>query len=112
MQISRRIRTAAAAVTALAVGLSVINPVTGPADAQSIPGVVSGVDVAGHQRPGGAAIDWRSVGTVGGQDFAYVKASEGDGWKNDFYDEDAKACLLYTSPSPRDGLLSRMPSSA
>ena len=25
---------------------------------------------------------------------------------------DIKACLLYTSPSPRDGLLSRMPSSA
>ena len=25
---------------------------------------------------------------------------------------DAKPCLLYTSPSPRDGLLSRMPSSA
>ena len=25
---------------------------------------------------------------------------------------DAKGCLLYTSPSPRDGLLSRMPSSA
>ena len=24
----------------------------------------------------------------------------------------AKVCLLYTSPSPRDGLLSRMPSSA
>ena len=24
----------------------------------------------------------------------------------------AKRCLLYTSPSPRDGLLSRMPSSA
>ena len=24
----------------------------------------------------------------------------------------AGACLLYTSPSPRDGLLSRMPSSA
>ena len=24
----------------------------------------------------------------------------------------AKICLLYTSPSPRDGLLSRMPSSA
>ena len=23
-----------------------------------------------------------------------------------------QACLLYTSPSPRDGLLSRMPSSA
>ena len=26
--------------------------------------------------------------------------------------EVATACLLYTSPSPRDGLLSRMPSSA
>ena len=29
--------------------------------------------------------------------------------RNDIY---TKACLLYTSPSPRDGLLSRMPSSA
>ena len=28
------------------------------------------------------------------------------------YPEDADHCLLYTSPSPRDGLLSRMPSSA
>ena len=26
--------------------------------------------------------------------------------------DDDEACLLYTSPSPRDGLLSRMPSSA
>ena len=26
--------------------------------------------------------------------------------------EEKQACLLYTSPSPRDGLLSRMPSSA
>ena len=30
----------------------------------------------------------------------------------DAEDEYATACLLYTSPSPRDGLLSRMPSSA
>ena len=27
-------------------------------------------------------------------------------------DEQPEICLLYTSPSPRDGLLSRMPSSA
>mgnify|MGYP003325708188 CR=1 FL=1 len=27
-------------------------------------------------------------------------------------EEIARTCLLYTSPSPRDGLLSRMPSSA
>ena len=26
--------------------------------------------------------------------------------------DDGSSCLLYTSPSPRDGLLSRMPSSA
>ena len=26
--------------------------------------------------------------------------------------EESVTCLLYTSPSPRDGLLSRMPSSA
>ena len=29
-----------------------------------------------------------------------------------FWDNSATICLLYTSPSPRDGLLSRMPSSA
>ena len=28
------------------------------------------------------------------------------------YDPPYQSCLLYTSPSPRDGLLSRMPSSA
>ena len=28
------------------------------------------------------------------------------------FKDNAIACLLYTSPSPRDGLLSRMPSSA
>ena len=30
----------------------------------------------------------------------------------EFQDRDYEDCLLYTSPSPRDGLLSRMPSSA
>ena len=35
------------------------------------------------------------------------------GYSNDFIDTRVKlGCLLYTSPSPRDGLLSRMPSSA
>ena len=35
-------------------------------------------------------------------------------WKerDDFPVEQFVSCLLYTSPSPRDGLLSRMPSSA
>ena len=30
----------------------------------------------------------------------------------DAYDTQAEPCLLYTSPSPRDATLSRMPSSA
>ena len=34
------------------------------------------------------------------------------GFEVDFQRDIRKGCLLYTSPSPRDGLLSRMPSSA
>ena len=34
------------------------------------------------------------------------------GKNGDCYDRYLCSCLLYTSPSPRDGLLSRMPSSA
>ena len=37
---------------------------------------------------------------------------EPDGDLLDLYDTWCMYCLLYTSPSPRDGLLSRMPSSA
>ena len=33
-------------------------------------------------------------------------------WIDGFWSERVSDCLLYTSPSPRDGLLSRMPSSA
>ena len=35
-----------------------------------------------------------------------------DGEKSSFYSDSSKGCLLYTSPSPRDLKLSRMPSSA
>ena len=42
-----------------------------------------------------------------------VMAKEGDTYKFiRFGQQGVKGCLLYTSPSPRDGLLSRMPSSA
>ena len=40
--------------------------------------------------------------------FLNMKTSVGD-FTIELFDQ---ACLLYTSPSPRDGLLSRMPSSA
>ena len=39
----------------------------------------------------------------------YYSRSRGKLW---FKGEESGHCLLYTSPSPRDGLLSRMPSSA
>ena len=41
-------------------------------------------------------------------DRLYLREWNGEEFTGDSY----KACLLYTSPSPRDGSLSRMPSSA
>ena len=54
---------------------------------------------------------------AGGNDFVAAYPSNGinDQVQSVFYvleDSPIKSCLLYTSPSPRDGLLSRMPSSA
>ena len=43
---------------------------------------------------------------------ASVKAAEKFKYKPRVVDGEPIDCLLYTSPSPRDGLLSRMPSSA
>ena len=39
------------------------------------------------------------------QEFGWITARQS-------FNDDTPNCLLYTSPSPRDGLLSRMPSSA
>ena len=53
-------------------------------------------------------VDWNCV-------HSYVTACPtlcGEKWDEDAKDDETTACLLYTSPSPRDGLLSRMPSSA
>ena len=47
------------------------------------------------------------VGSLGKGGLARIK-----GWKRDVLTGKCETCLLYTSPSPRDGLLSRMPSSA
>ena len=55
---------------------------------------------------GGFAKKHKGKGT-GAKDIAHLK-SYNCGKKGYF----ARDCLLYTSPSPRDGLLSRMPSSA
>ena len=43
---------------------------------------------------------------------SYLIPGISDSWLLSFAISVVMACLLYTSPSPRDGLLSRMPSSA
>ena len=111
MQQTRRINIALAALTAalITAALTAVVPFSPARDSQAgaqnlpslvdvtpdvtstIPGLVQGVDVAGHQRPGGQPIDWKSVAGPGGQQFAFVKATEGEGWNNEFYAEDAQA---------------------
>ena len=63
--------------------------------------------------------DWRSkeakyyMKVVNRQSIVIVKGEGTRVWDDEGKDYlDFTACLLYTSPSPRDGLLSRMPSSA
>ena len=66
--------------------------------------------------PGGVNSPVRSFSSVGGIPY-FVRNAEGpyvwDEEGNRYIDYvQSYGCLLYTSPSPRDGLLSRMPSSA
>ncbi|MEY8566348.1 glycoside hydrolase family 25 protein [Corynebacteriaceae bacterium 7-707] len=59
---------------------------------------LDGVDVASHQHPGGAAIDWQSV-AASGQSFAFIKASEGTGYVNPYFTSDsAKAAAAGVTP--------------
>ena len=60
-------------------------------------------DIAPTLNPTGPTSGSFRIGRGGGwiNDASYLRTSLREG-----------ACLLYTSPSPRDGLLSRMPSSA
>ena len=51
-------------------------------------------------------------GTVSGMESYTPDPSDSGYVAWDSLDESTVTCLLYTSPSPRDGLLSRMPSSA
>ena len=51
------------------------------------------------------AIAYQSAPEMGRTEYLYFGKQDGFDFQYNF-------CLLYTSPSPRDGLLSRMPSSA
>ena len=55
------------------------------------------------------------IGVLGGGQLGRMLAQEAVSWNLRLFFMDKASdypCLLYTSPSPRDGLLSRMPSSA
>ena len=64
--------------------------------------------------PGGVNSPVRAFGSVGGQARVIERGAGSRLWDVDGneYVDLVSSCLLYTSPSPRDGLLSRMPSSA
>ena len=49
---------------------------------------------------------------TGSQMAAFIASISESDEETGLTDDKARTCLLYTSPSPRDGLLSRMPSSA
>lgn len=76
--------TAALTTATLALSLSAV------AATAFSPLAPSGVDVSGHQRGNGAPIHWREV-AADGQRFAFVKATEGEGWVNPHYLEDVHA---------------------
>ncbi len=52
--------------------------------------LVKGVDVSGHQHPGGKKIDWSQVYKAG-YTFAFVKATEGAGYTNSYFSIDVKS---------------------
>ena len=69
---------------------------------QLLPSKIEGVTFAIYKQQDGGAPIWietQNVTTDAAGNYSVLLGS-------------TKACLLYTSPSPRDGLLSRMPSSA
>ena len=53
-----------------------------------------------------------TLSRLGGQKDVFKFSPKGDYLLGDGVVTEPHSCLLYTSPSPRDGLLSRMPSSA
>jgi GH25 family lysozyme M1 (1,4-beta-N-acetylmuramidase)/plastocyanin len=52
---------------------------------------VSGPDVSGWQHPQGFTINWKAAHTSGGAQFAFVKATEGTGYRNQYFASDFTA---------------------
>ena len=56
----------------------------------------------------GKRVTWTSLDST----YSYGRTAVEKAHDQDLLQQSYFSCLLYTSPSPRDGLLSRMPSSA
>lgn len=65
----------------------VLASVASSLDAAPAGAVITGVDVASYQHPGGASIDWRKVAGAGHR-FGYVKATEGTSYTNPWFASD------------------------
>ena len=91
-----------------------------PGDAEGRGGIYNFVTKRGACRGKQAKISWTQVETGSAITWKYPSVLlEGDESIGEFYSvaltnnrQQADTCLLYTSPSPRDRSLSRMPSSA
>ncbi len=70
------------AVLAVVAAVLSVTGVAAPAGA-----LLTGIDVASHQHPGGAAINWSQV-RAAGHSFAFVKATEGTTYRNPYYGTD------------------------
>ena len=100
-------------------------PISGPHENTHTDGLMLVGDAAGFTSPlfeGGSHLALKSAvfaaetaaKAIASGDYSSSSLAEYSNlWKNEFppYSK-ILSCLLYTSPSPRDGLLSRMPSSA
>lgn len=75
------------AATALGAALT-ITALTGTYSGIAPAWAINGIDVADHQHPGGAAIDWNAV-AASGQRFVFVKATEGTHYVNAYFSSDS-----------------------
>ncbi|MEV8221265.1 glycoside hydrolase family 25 protein [Dietzia maris] len=86
-----RLLVAVASAAALSLGLLVV--VISPRADAGVPlapayhGLAQGVDAASWQHPHGAGVDWHAA-AASGQSFAFIKATEGTGPANRYYEAD------------------------
>ena len=85
------------------------------------PGKSYTVSISGKRLPGHVLTmfkfrtlnsSWQPQEINGGTNFIFQNFENGDGSPGVYFNQSYTFCLLYTSPSPRDATLSRMPSSA